>query len=99
MSASGSRETLVQCQQRTAEALGERHVRGVVRGEVVPEFDDPRDQLLMTVPDDRQVEVVLSCLTRSLRGERPSHQGAAKPGSDLHVAQSGDVEIDVGPAE
>ena len=53
----------------------------------------------MTVPTDRHNEVVPGGFVRSLEGECPPHQGAAEPGSDLHIAQSGHVEIDAGLAK
>jgi len=99
MGANGSRETLVRRQQPAIEALGEGDVRGIVCGEIVPELEDPLEQLLVTVSADRHVEVIPGGLLRSLDRERSSYQGAAEPGGELHIAQSGDVQIDVASAK
>lgn len=49
----------------------------------------------MAVSADRQVEVVLYRLGRSFAGDRSAQHGAPQPGDDFHVAECGDVEIDV----
>jgi hypothetical protein len=49
----------------------------------------------MTVPDDRQVEVVLDRLDRSFAGDLSAQHRATQPGDDLHVAECGDVQVDV----
>ena len=49
----------------------------------------------MAVSADRQVKVVLYRLGRSFAGDRSTQHGAAQPGDDFHVAECGDVEIDV----
>jgi hypothetical protein len=90
-----SRETLVRRQESGCQALGQRYVRSVVRGEVRSQFQDPHEQLRMTVSDDRQVEVVLDRLGRSFAGDRSAQHRAAQPGDDLHVAECWDVQIDV----
>jgi hypothetical protein len=53
----------------------------------------------MTVPNDRQVQIVLDRVIRALAGKRPAQHGAAKPRGDLHVAEGRHVQVDPGGAE
>jgi hypothetical protein len=90
-----TREALVGGQQLAFQLLGERHVRGVGGREIGPEFKDPVDQPLVTMPHDREGEVIVDSLFGSPMGECPTHQGSAKARDHLHIAECGDVEVDL----
>ena len=87
------REALVGSQQLAFEFLCERNVCGIVGGEVRPEFQDPGKQPLMSVPHEREVKVITGRLFSPPGGERSSHQGSAKAGDHLYIAECRDVEV------
>lgn len=91
----GASEMSIGGQELAPEALRECHVGGVVRGDVPPQVEHPREGPLMSVPSQREIAVVGECLLGTLLRERPARQSSTKTGDHLHVAERRHVQVEI----
>jgi hypothetical protein len=89
----GAAQSGVGGEQLPTRVLGERHVTGVVRGEVPAKLEDARKQPLVPVPAEREISIVFESGRSALLLQHTSDHPATEPRSDLDVTQSRDVKI------
>lgn len=86
MSVHGSGEGPIRGQHVASVKLRERHIGGVVRGEIVPELEHPNDELLVPMPREGQIEIILHRFFGSQFIQSTEKHGSTESGSHLDIA-------------
>jgi hypothetical protein len=96
LTANRFRQTFISRKQLAVQLLRERDVCGIVGREVRSELEHPTKQRLMSVTEERQIQVILEGIRGTHSSEPSCEQAPPKSCCDLDVTERRGVEVDFG---
>jgi len=93
LTTNGFRQAVISREQLTFEPLGQRNVGRIVGSEVRPELQYATKQGLMSVTNEREIQIVLEGIRGACGGEPSGDQAAPKGRRDLDVAERRGMEV------
>jgi hypothetical protein len=99
LAANRFRQAIVGCEQVAFQLLGKRDVRSIIGREVRSELENPTEQRLMPVTNERQIQIVLEGIRGAYRGEPLHQQAPPQRCRDLDVTERRSMKVGIGRLE
>jgi hypothetical protein len=96
LAANRFRQAIISREQVAFQLLGKRDVHSIIGREVRPELENPTEQPLMPVTNERQIQIVLKAIRGAHRGEPLHEQAPPKGCRDLDVTERRSMKVGVG---
>ena len=93
LAADGFGQAFISREQLAFKLLGERNVCSIVGREVRPELKYPTEQPLMSVANERQIQIVLEGIRRTRGGQPSGEQAPPKGRRDFDIAERRGMEV------